>query len=253
MAGGLAHELPRELPPERALRVAGVQVDVVRKAIKHLHVGVYPPAGRVRVAAPLAVSDDAVRLAVVNRLAWIRRQQAQFAAQPRQGEREMVSGESHYVFGRRRRLRVIEHDARGVVDPRGRTVLELRVPRGADRDARARLLDRWYRAQLRVRIPPLLDRWQDALGVCAAAWGVRRMRTRWGSCNVAARRVWLNLELAKKPEPCLEYVVAHELAHLVERLHTDRFTALLDRHLPDWRHRRRMLNAEPLAHEVWGR
>lgn len=245
MAGGLAREC--------SVRVGGLEVDVVRKAIKHLHVGVYPPAGRVRVAAPLAVSDDAVRLAVVNRLAWIRRQQAQFVAQPRQAAREMVSGESHHVFGRRLRLRVVEHDGRGVVEPRGRTVLELRVPRGADRAARERLLHRWYRAQLRARIPRLVDRWQAVLGVRVAAWGVRRMRTRWGSCNVDARRVWLNLELAKKPEPCLEYVVAHELAHLVERLHTDRFTALLDRHLPDWRYRRRALNAEPLAHEAWGR
>jgi len=237
----------------RVLRVGGVQVDVVRKAIKHLHVGVYPPDGRVRVAAPLAVSDDAVRLAVASRLAWLRRQQARFAEQPRQSAREMVSGESHYVFGRRSRLRVVEHDGRGAVAVRGRTVLELRVPRGADRDARERLLHRWYRAQLRERVPPLLDKWQPVLGVTAAAWGVRRMRTKWGSCNVDARRVWLNLELAKKPEPCLEYVLVHELTHLDERLHTDRFVALMDRHLPDWRRYRRALNAEPLAHEPWDR
>ena len=240
-------------PGRGALRVGGVEVDVVRKAIKHLHVGVYPPAGRVRVAAPLAVSDDAVRLAVVSRLGWIRRQQAQFVAQLREGAREMVSGESHYVFGRRLRLRVVERDGPGRVAPRGCTVLELQVPPGATREARERVLHRWYRARLRERIPPLLARWQPLLGVEPKAWGIRRMRTKWGSCNVGAGRVWLNLELAKKPEACLEYVLVHELLHLTERLHTERFVALMDRHLPEWRRYRRMLNAEPLAHERWGR
>lgn len=230
----------------------GLPVEVVRKAIKHLHLGVYPPHGRVRVAAPLALTDDAVRLAVVRRLAWIRRQQAQFAGQPRQGPRSMVSGESHYVFGRRYRLRVIEHDGPASVVLRGRSVLELRVRRGADGAARTRVLQRWYRAQLRERVPALIDKWESVLGVRVSGWGVRRMRTKWGSCNVAARRVWVNLELAQKPAPCLEYVVVHEMTHLVERLHTERFVALMDRHLPNWRRYRQELNAAPLSSEPHG-
>jgi len=233
------------------ITVSGVTVEVVRKAIKNLHLGVYPPAGRVRVAAPLAMSDDAVRLAVIGKLGWIKRQQAKFEAQPRQSEREMVSGESHYVFGRRYRLRVVEHARAGRVVLRTKTRLELHVRRGADATERERVLRRWYRERLRELIPPLLAKWEGRLGVRVAGWGIRKMKTKWGACNVDARRIWLNLELAKKPVPCLEYLIVHELMHLIEQNHTDRFLALMDRHLPNWRRYRQELNAAPLAHESW--
>ena len=226
-------------------------MQIVRKAIKNLHLGVYPSHGRVRVAAPLAVSDDAVRLAVIGKLGWIRRQQAKFAAQPRQAEREMVSGESHYFLGRRYRLRVVEHLGAGRVELMSRATLELRVRRDADGFTRERVLQRWYRGHLRQLIPPLLAKWEARIGVQPAEWGIKKMKTKWGACNVDARRIWLNLELAKKPVQCLEYLVVHELMHFNERHHNDRFVSLMDRYLPDWRHRRQELNAAPLGHESW--
>lgn len=236
----------------RELTVSGVHVAVVRKAIKNLHLGVYPPDGRVRVAAPLAVTDAAVRVAVISRLRWIKRQQAAFAHQPRQSRREMVDGESHYYLGRRYRLLTVAAKGAAGVRLRNGRVLELHAPENVSGARRERLLQRWYRERLRELVPPLLDKWQAKLGVEVTAWGIKRMKTRWGTCNAGARRVWLNLELAKKPPQCIEYMVVHELVHLIVRTHDDRFHALLDRHLPRWKHLRRVLNAAPLASEEWG-
>jgi predicted metal-dependent hydrolase len=231
--------------------VGGVAVQVVRKDIKNLHLGVYPPNGRVRVAAPLRVRDDAVRLAVVGKLGWIKKQQAKFAAQPRQSRREMVSGESHYFLGRRFRLRVIERRGPGTIVLRSRRFLELHVRPGTDLAGRERLLRKWYREQLRRLVPPLLAKWEAILGVAAAAWGIKIMKTKWGACSIDARHVWLNLELAKKPVRCLEYIMVHELVHLVERHHNARFIALMDQHLPQWRQSRHERDAAPLAPATW--
>jgi predicted metal-dependent hydrolase len=233
------------------IRVEGIAVRVLRKDIKNLHLGVYPPNGRVRVAAPLAVSDDAVRLAIVGRLGWIKKQRATFAAQTRESAREMVSGESHYFLGRRYRLRVVLDVGPSRVVQQNRTRLELRVSLGADAKVRERALQRWYRQRLRELIPPLLEKWEPIVGVRVAFWGIKRMKTRWGSCNDVARRVWLNLELAKKPAACLEYILVHEMVHLKERHHTDQFRQYMDRFMPQWRLRREELNRAPLAHEEW--
>ena len=235
----------------RQITVSGLQVQVFRKGIKNLHLGVYPPHGRVRVAAPLRVSDDAVRLAVIGKLGWIKRQRARFEAQPRQSAREMVSGESHYFLGRRYRLRVVQHDGAASVAQRNKSMLELRVRPETIAGQRSRILHQWYRQQLKELIPPLIVKWQAVLGVAVAEWGVKKMKTRWGTCNIEARRIWLNLELAKKPVQCLEYIVAHELAHLIERNHNDRFISILEKHLPHWRLNRQELNSAPLAHETW--
>lgn len=233
------------------LDVGGVPVDVVRKAIRHVHLAVYPPDGRVRLAIPYRVSDDAARLAVVDRLGWIRRQQAAFARQPRQSAREMVTGESHYVWGRRMRLHVVHDDGPAQVRTRGLRTLELVVRPETSVEQRERLLAAWHRERLKAAVPSLLDVWQPVLGVEAVAWGVRRMRTRWGSCNPDTGRLLFNTELAKKPPECLEFIVVHELVHLIERTHSERFRALMDRFLPDWPHRREVLNRAPLAHEDW--
>lgn len=235
----------------RQIVVSGMPVEIVRKAIKNLHLGVYPPNGRVRVAVPLAVTDEAVRLAVVGKLGWIRRQQGRFKGQPRQSEREMVSGESHYFLGRRYRLRVIPHEGVARVRVRNKSTLELQARPTMDARQRDRVLQQWYRQQLKERLPALLDKWQPLLGVQAADWGVKKMKTRWGTCNTEVRRVWLNLELAKKPVQCLEYILVHELTHLIERHHNDRFVALMNQHLPQWRLHRQELNSAPLAHETW--
>jgi hypothetical protein len=236
----------------KRISVSGIAVEVVRKDIKNLHLGVYPPLGRVRVAAPLVVSDEAVRLAVIDKLGWIKRQRAQFAKQPRQSEREMVNGESHYFLGRRYRLRVHEQEGRPRVALRGIAAMDMFVRPGATVGKREDVLLEWHRTSLRSVIAELLIEWQPKLCVQTANWGIKKMKTKWGSCNVGARRIWLNLELAKKPIQCLEYILVHELVHLLERNHTERFTALMDQHLPDWRTRRVVLNSSPLGHERWG-
>ncbi|MGO4575009.1 M48 family metallopeptidase [Cupriavidus sp. 2TAF22] len=235
----------------RHIKVSGLTVEIVRKDIKNLHLGVYPPNGRVRVAAPQAVSNDAVRLAVIGKLGWIKRQQAKFETQPRQSTREMVNGESHYFQGHRYRIRVVQHEGPGRVTLRSRTTMEIRVRPEANAEQRLRVLQCWYREQLKAQVPVLLEKWQSVLGVEVAHWGIKKMKTKWGSCNVDARRVWLNLELAKKPVQCLEYVVVHEMVHLMERHHNDRFVALMDRYLPHWRTYREELNRAPLGHETW--
>lgn len=231
--------------------VSGIPVEIHRKGIKNLHVGVYPPNGKVRVAAPPHLDDEAVRLAIVSRLGWIRRQQQGFARQERQSAREMVTGESHYFEGRRYRLNVVEHPGKSRVRLVNNGTLELRVPPGTERSSRQQMLDRWYRRQLKGRIPDLLDRWQPVTGIDVADCRVKRMKTRWGSCNIEARRIWLNLELAKKDPVCVEYILVHEMVHLLERHHTDRFRELMDQFMPDWRLRRDKLNKAPLAHEEW--
>ena len=231
--------------------VGGTPVEVVRKDIKNLHVGVYPPSGRVRVAAPLYLDDDAVRLAVISRLGWIRRQRAEFARQDRQSRRELVSGESHYFEGRRYRLDVIECGGRPPVRLTNNTTMTLRVRPGSDRAAREAVLERWYRRELRARLPALLAKWEPRIGVRAKEVRIKRMKTRWGACNREEGRIWLNLELAKKQPSCLEYILVHEMVHLIERRHNDRFRSLMDRHMPQWRMHRDALNRAPLAHAEW--
>lgn len=231
--------------------IAGLDVEVVRKEIKHLHVGVYPPLGRVRVAAPLRLDDEAVRLAVVSRLGWIRRKQREFVEQVRQSQREFLSGESHYFQGRRYLLSVKRREGTPELRIVGNSRMELCVPPGFDRDQRDMVLQRWYRRQLRLLIPELLNKWQPKVGKSAAEVRIRKMKTHWGGCNDATRSVWLNLELIKKPIACLEYVLVHELVHLHERHHNDRFLKLMDTFLPAWRVHRDELNRAPLAHEDW--
>jgi hypothetical protein len=233
------------------LTVSGVRVAVVRKAIKNLHLGVYPPDGHVRAAVPLALSDAAVRVAVISRLRWIRRQQEAFENQAREAPREMVPGESHYFLGRRYRLDLVSTGGPSRVVLRNGKTMELHCRPDQDAEQRERSLRRWYRDRLRELVPPLLEKWQAALGVEVAGWGIKKMKTRWGSCNAAARRIWLNLELAKKPPECLEYLVVHELVHLLVRHHDERFHALMDRHLPRWKLVRKLLNAAPLANDTW--
>jgi predicted metal-dependent hydrolase len=231
--------------------VNGLVVDVVRKDIKNLHLAVYPPHGRVRVAAPLLVDDEAVRLAVISRLAWIKRQQSKFEEQERQSAREYVSRESHYYQGNRYLLNVVYHDAPPKVVIRNKTTLDLFVRTGSDTAQRERALLAWYRKQLKQMIPPLIAKWEEIIGVEVADWGVKQMKTKWGTCNIEARRIWLNLELVKKPAHCLEFIIVHEIVHLLERHHNDRFVAHMDKFMPQWRLLRDELNRAPLGHATW--
>ena len=231
----------------RLLVVRNIQVEVVRKNIKNLHLGVYPPNGRVRVAAPLILNDEAIRLAVIEKMAWIKRQKAQFEDQARQSQREMVNGESHYFLGRRYRLRLHEKDALPRVAIRGISVLDLFIRPASDVSQREKVLSRWYREQLRLIISDLVKKWQTILGVQVAEWGIKKMKTKWGSCNPRSRRAWFNLELAKVDEKCIEYIVVHELIHLKERRHNSKYMVHLEQHFPEWKSIRARLNKHPLG------
>ncbi|MFC7580445.1 M48 family metallopeptidase [Schaalia naturae] len=233
------------------LTVAGLGIDVVYKDIKNLHISVYPPVGRVRVAAPATTDEDTIRLAIVQRLPWIKRQREQLQKADRQTKREMQSGETHYVWGQRYRLDVSRTSGNFRVETKGQTLWVV-TPADADGDAKRAALDRWYRREIKAALPPLLAKWQPVVGVEADKIVVRRMKTKWGTCVPHSRTIWINPELAKKNPRCLEYIVVHELTHLHERSHNRRFTDLMDQFLPDWRARRDELNGAPLADEDWG-
>ncbi len=229
------------------LSVGDLEVDVVRKAIRNVHLAVLPPDGRVRVSMPPHIADEQVRRLIISRLGWIRLQQAKFAQQPRQTSRQYVSGETHFYQGRRYRLQVREVDAPPAVRLRGGQFLDLQTRPGSTLAQRERILHAWYREQLKTQLPPLAAKWEPIIGVRAADWAVKLMKTKWGACNIEARRIWLNLELAKVAPHLLEYVVVHELTHLLERQHNARFKALLDQFLPTWRTFRAELNGGMLA------
>lgn len=234
------------------IKIGELDIHLTRKDIKNLHISVMPPDGQVRVSAPDAMTDTAIRMAVIHRIPWIRRQQAAFAKQERQSIREMVNGETHYLWGRRYRLEVIELD-----DLKSQTVklksgkLILTVNKGLSDEAKLKLLSEYYRGRLKARAPDLIDKWSKKTGVTISDWQIQKMKTKWGSCNIEEGNIRLNLDLAKKPLPCLEYIILHELLHFKERQHNDRFKALLDTYMPDWRSRRDLLNQMPLSQENW--
>ncbi len=220
--------------------VDGLAVEVVRKHMRTIRISIQPPDGWVRVSAPQRAGDDAILSAVVQHLAWIRKQQERVRNAPRQLERNMVTGESHDVWGVRCLLDITRSGRPGVrVD--GRTIW-LTAPAGASAEARRRILDAWYRQQIELALPELLEKWQPVIGEAAASVSIRRMTTRWGSCTPSRRTIRLNLELATRHPRCLEYVLVHELVHLLERSHNARFHALMDRFLPAWREVRDELN-----------
>lgn len=236
------------------LTIGSLDVQLQRKTIKHLHISVMPPDGQIRVAAPESMTETAIRMAVIHRIPWIRKQQANFAKQVRQSTREMISGETHYLWGRRYRLEVIELDATQSIVSRVKLKggkLILTISTGTSTADKSKILNEYYRTRLKARAPDLIHKWSEQIDVTASGWQVQKMKTKWGSCNIEEGRILLNLELAKKPLPCLEYIIVHELLHFKERQHNDRFKALLDTHMPDWRSRLDLLNRMPLGQENW--
>jgi predicted metal-dependent hydrolase len=232
------------------MQLGDIAVHVTLKNIRNVHLGVYPPAGRVRMAAPARMRLDAIRALAISKLPWIRRQQKSFHDQEREAPRDYVKGESHYLWGRRYLLAVEERDAPPEIQVRhGRLVFRVRP--GTDASRRADLMAEWYRRELKVAAGRLLQRWQPIVGVVPNQFFVQKMRTKWGSCNALARNIRLNTELAKKPRECLEYIVVHELIHLHEPTHNARFARLMESLMPMWRERRRALNRLPLSHERW--
>lgn len=232
------------------LDLGGLHAEVTRKAIKHVHLSVLPPVGKVRVAAPQGMSLDTIRLFVVSKLAWIRSQQRKLQAQERDTPREFLNKESHYLWGKRYLLEIHHADAMPAVSLSPRK-LHLQVRPGADQLRCVEVLDTWYRQQVRDAIPALLAKWEPLLRVNVNRLFVQRMKTKWGSCTPESGYIRLNTDLAKKPFECLEYILVHELVHLLEPTHNERFVALMDMYLPHWQHLRKRLNDLPVRHEKW--
>jgi predicted metal-dependent hydrolase len=232
------------------LNLGGVAIDVTFKDIKNVHLSVYPPRGRVRIAAPRRMRLDTVRVFAISKLGWIKQQQRKLQKQDREPQREYLDRESHYVWGKRYLLKVSESENPPVIELKGNRML-LPVRPGADKKKRHNLLEEWYRGQLRELVPGMIAKWERRIGVKVARFFVQRMKTKWGSCNPDRRSIRLNTDLAKKPRGCLEYIIVHEMAHLLVRRHDDRFRGLMDRHLPNWEYLRETLNNSPLAHSDW--
>lgn len=232
------------------IRLGNTPVEVVFKDIKNVHLTVHPPEGRVRIAAPTRMTLDRVRLFAIAKLGWIRKQQAELRAQEREPRRKFIPRESLYLWGRRYLLAVEEADRPATVDVLSRRI-RLTVRPGTSLTARTAVMEAWYRDQVREALPGLLGRWERVVGASAGRVSVRRMKTRWGSCNHGSGSILLNTELAKKPPECLEYVLVHELVHLLEPTHNTRFVTLMDEHMPAWRHYRRVLNRLPIRQEAW--
>ncbi len=232
------------------LELGSLTIEVRFKDIRNVHLGVYPPDGRVRISAPQYATLEAVRLFAISKLRWIRQQQRKLREQEREPPREYVPRESHYLWGRRYLLQVVQAEAAPSVELKHRTML-LRVRPGTAAARREEILAEWYRGQIRAALPALLARWEPVVGVRVRRVFVQRMKTRWGSCNYTAGTIRLNTELAKKPRECLEYILVHEMVHLVEPTHNARFLELMSRFLPRWPELRARLNRLPVRQEHW--
>jgi predicted metal-dependent hydrolase len=232
------------------IELGEIAVEVVKKDIKNIHLSVYPPSGRVRISAPRRMNLETIRVFAISKLGWIKQQQKKLQEQKREAPRAYLDRESHYVWGKRYLLKLSECDGAPAIELRGSRML-LRIRSGTDEQKRRVLLERWYREQIKEAVPDLIAKWEPRMGVKVARFFVQRMKTKWGSCNSGSRSIRLNTELTKKPRECLEYIVVHEMAHLLVRKHDDRFGAVMDGCLPDWRLLRQMLNSAPLAHADW--
>lgn len=233
------------------ITVNDLSIDVVRKNIKNMHLSVYPPLGRVRIAAPLNIDDEAVRLFAISKLSWIKKNKRKFENQDRQSPRKFAERESHYFQGKRYLLRVIEHNAPSKVQLKTKTYIDLFVRPETSIEQRQIILNEWYRKELKKQIPLIIKKWEKIIQVVVNDWGVKQMKTKWGTCNIEEKRIWINLELAKKPSQCLEYIVVHEMIHLLERHHNDRFLYYMDKCMPQWKLYKEELNRMPVSHGEW--
>jgi len=227
-----------------------MDVELVQKNIKHVHLSVYPPKGYVKVSAPQSMAIETIRVYVISKLGWIKKQQEKLRAQERETPRECIDRESHFFNGKRFLLKVVERDAAPQVSlSHSKIVLQIRP--GANEEKKRSVLDAWYRQQLKEKVSSMIIQWEKKMDVSVAHFSIRKMKTKWGSCSPSSRSIRINLELAKKPPECLEYIVVHELAHLLEPSHNSRFITLMDRFMPKWRLYRNELNALPVHHEDW--
>ncbi|MXS84129.1 M48 family peptidase [Nitrosomonas oligotropha] len=233
------------------MKLNDLDVEVIHKNIKNVHLSVYPPDGKVKVSAPVSMTPDTVRVFVISKLGWIKKQQTKLRAQKREAPREYIDRESHYVWGKRYLLKVDEKDAPPSVELKHSKML-LSVRPGTNRERKLAILETWYRNNLKQAVPALIEKWQPRMGITVQRVYVQRMKTKWGSCSVHSGSIRINTELAKKPLACLEYIVVHEMTHLLEPTHNSRFIALMDQFMPKWRFYREELNRLPVRHEDWG-
>ena len=233
------------------LIINDLEIEIIRKKIKNIHLSIHPPEGRIRVAVPEKIEDEAVRLFVISKLSWIKNQRAKFDLQVRHSPREYVSGESHYYLGTRYLLNVIESNGKQRVEIRNKKVLDLYVRPNSTSYKRSKVMEVWYRERLKEIIPKYIEKWESILGVSVSDWGVKIMKTKWGTCNFQSRRIWINIELAKKNPRCIEYIVVHELVHFLERSHNEKFTNYMDNYIPNWRSIRDELNEVVFESDKW--
>jgi predicted metal-dependent hydrolase len=233
------------------IQLGDITVEVTQKDIKNVHLSVYPPFGQVKIAAPNRMDLDTIRIYAITKLSWIRKQQAKIKAQKRESPREYLTKESHYYLGKRYLLDVIEDNTAPKVILKHNKI-ELHIRPETDTIKRKEILDEWYRVKLKEMIPLLIEKLEKVMNVEVKEFGVKKMKTKWGTCNIDAQRIWLNLELAKKPSNCLEYIVIHEMTHLLERNHNTRFVALMNQFMPNWKEVKEELNRLPVSHTEWG-
>ena len=233
------------------ITIRNIEIDVVRKDIMNIHLAVYPPTGRVRIAAPLRVNEDTIRLFAISKLAWIKRQQRRFEGQERISQREYKNRESHYFQGQRYLLNIIETDAPPKVVVKNKTYIDLYLRLETPIAKRHEIMKEWYRKELKKIIPALIEKWEKRMNLRVNQWQVKLMKTKWGSCNIEKKRIWLNLELVKKPIYCLEYIIVHEIVHLLERHHNDKFLYYMAAYLPNWKKLKKELNKLPVSHADW--
>lgn len=232
------------------LQLGDIKVDVVFKDIKNIHLSVYPPTGRVRISAPERMDAENIRLFAISKLGWIKKQQKKLQAQDRESPREYLDRESHYLWGKRYLLQILERSGLPSVTREHKKIV-LSVPPGTPATRRQELLDDFYRAELKQATRPLIAKWESQLDIRVQRFFVQRMKTKWGSSNPNLGTIRLNLELAKKPHDCLDYVVLHEMAHFLVPDHGKKFQSLMDHYLPSWPNVRQRLNETSLAHEEW--
>ncbi len=232
------------------IKLGNIEIEVFLKRIKNIHLSVYPPTGRVRISAPFYMNIDSIRTFAISKIDWIRKQQTKLRTQDRETPREFIDRESHYVWGKRYLLEVIEKNQVPSVTLKGNKML-LQVRPQTNSDKRYKIVENWYREQLKAELPALIAKWEQRMKVSVDQFYVRRMKTRWGSCNPQKRTIRLNTDLARKPRECLEYLVVHEMTHLLVPNHSTRFIALMDEFMPNWRDYRDQLNQLPVRDEKW--
>ncbi len=232
------------------IEVGSLSIEVEHKDIKNIHLSVCPPDGRVRISAPLKYELNTIRVFAISRLGWIKKQQTKILKQERETPREYLDMENHYYNGERYLLNIIKEDRPPKLILQVRT-MDVYIRPDSSREKIKEVIEEWYRSQMKKNIPDLIDKWEKILNVKVKKFGIKKMKTKWGTCNGKAGKIWINLELAKKPFRCLDYIVFHEMVHLLEKKHNTVFLSYMDKYMPNWRHIKEELNSLPVKHESW--